>query len=835
LPFSKTHEAIFPNRNAASVAETEIDAAKFTSHTPCVQKQQLIQVMPKTISELLQDSCYELAVFKPSEIQAVEQMISERGDKIFVKCQVRGKDVQAKPEEIIRQLWIFRLTDGYKYPMKRLAVEYPITFGRDTSKRADIVVFDEDRPTVPYLITEVKKPKAKDGKEQLKSYTHATGAPLALWSNGAQTIIWHRKNPNYFIIIPDLPTAKQKIDDIANQPWTIETLIEKEKQREAEGLKARSLRQLIEDMEDEVLANAGVDVFEEVFKLIFTKLYDEMACYRESYKFLRFRNHNTATQLKASIQDLFDEAKREWEGVFAADEKIKLTADHLQVCVGSLEEWKLFNSNLDVVDDAFEYLASKSSKSEKGQYFTPRWVIDLCVKMLNPGEAETLVDTACGSAGFTVHSMFHVWKQILADLKRPASHLFTMEKKPRRCIEYVRDKVFAIDFDEKSVRVARCLNLIAGDGQTNVLHLNTLDYRKWAETTKQQDWLDTYNEGWRKLRKLRAEKDDDRAFEFDILMANPPFAGDIKQTDMLAPYELAHKENGKLDNAVGRDLLFIERNLDFLKPGGRMAIVLPQGRFNNANDQRVREFIEERCRILAVVGLDQNTFKPHTGTKTSVLFAQKWSTEEFDRREKVKAEIIEAFEKHMAVREKKGEKTIPPSKLDECRAKFFWAQSSAKSLDYNVFFATQRVESKDTSGDKIYVTKWQRSWYQKKTGAKEWESVVRDATEDEVKKAQANPEAEPVLYEIPTGHLYGGEIVDADELKVRGLKPPKDKFDRIREVRPRFYKVFIRDEHGHFVVQHDFFSTKLNDDSQTPEGIAEAFGEFAKKERLSFF
>ncbi len=261
-------------------------------------------------------------------------------------------------------------------------------------------------------------------------------------------------------------------------------------------------------MEDEVLANAGVDVFEEVFKLIFTKLYDELACFRgkRGQKYLRFRNQNTAAQLRTAIQALFDEAKNEWEGVFPQDEKIKLAPDHLQVCVGSLEEWKLFNSNLDVVDDAFEYLVNQSAKGEKGQYFTPRWVIDMCVKMLNPHEDENLIDTACGSAGFTVHSIFHVWKSILQDEGMPISHLFTMEKKPERCYDYVQDKVFAIDFDEKSVRVARCLNLIAGDGQTNVLHLNTLDFTKWDETTKQQDWLDTYHEGWKKLRRLMAMK-----------------------------------------------------------------------------------------------------------------------------------------------------------------------------------------------------------------------------------------------------------------------------------------------------------------------------------------
>ncbi len=105
-------------------------------------------------------------------------------------------------------------------------------------------------------MVEVKQITSKGGKEQLKSYTHATGAPLALWSNGAQSVVWHRKNPNFFVEIPDLPTATQTIEDIAGQPWTIETLVEKEKERDAEGIHARSLRQLIEDMEDEVLANA---------------------------------------------------------------------------------------------------------------------------------------------------------------------------------------------------------------------------------------------------------------------------------------------------------------------------------------------------------------------------------------------------------------------------------------------------------------------------------------------------------------------------------------------------------------------------------------------------
>ena len=597
------------------------------------------------------------------ELAALDALLHEKNDRLYFRCAVRKRDVLAKPEEAVRQLWIHRLTERYGYPLSRIAVEYPITFGRDNSKRADIVIFDADRPTVPFTVAEVKRVNFKEGKEQLRSYAHATGAPIALWSNGAQTIVWHRKNPNYFVKLPDLPTASQTIDDIAGQPWTIETLITKEKEREREGTRTRSLRDLIVDLEDEVLANAGVDVFEEVFKLIFTKLYDEMACYRGTYKLLRFRNSNTAAQLRVAIQDLFDEARNRWPGVFPEDDRIKLSADHLQVCVGSLEEWKLFNSNLDVIDDAFEYLVNKSAKGEKGQYFTPRWVIDMCVKILNPQEHETIIDTACGSAGFTVHSMFHVWKQIFDDLDMPQSHLLTMEGKPARCTDYVKEKVFAIDFDEKSVRVARCLNLIAGDGEGNVLHLNTLDWTKWDETIKQDEWSDTYGPGFSRLRKLREKPrgKNHRHFQFDVLMANPPFAGDIKQSDMLAPYELARKADGRRESAVGRDLLFIERNLDFLRPGGRMAIVLPQGRFNNASERRVREFIMEHCRVLTVVGLHPNSFKPHTGTKTSVLFVQKWNDD--------------------------------PIAGPLC----------PKVDDYEIFFATQRVESVNNRGQKVYV------------------------------------------------------------------------------------------------------------------------------------
>lgn len=219
-------------------------------------------------------------LFSDGADSAIEASLLEKNGKPYIRCQIRKAEVLAKPEEIVRQFWLYRLMQHYKYPAQRITLEYPITFGRDTSKRADIIVFDKDRTTIPYIIVEVKKAKQKDGKDQIKSYTHATGAPLALWSNGEQVVFWHRKNPNYFVEIPDLPATSQTTEEIVDERWNIDTLLAFEKNREAEGVAARSLKQLILDMEDEVLANAGVDVFEEVFKLIFTKLYDEMSVYQ---------------------------------------------------------------------------------------------------------------------------------------------------------------------------------------------------------------------------------------------------------------------------------------------------------------------------------------------------------------------------------------------------------------------------------------------------------------------------------------------------------------------------------------------------------------------------
>lgn len=679
------------------------------------------------LADILHDSPYSLDLDLFSRhtdlIAELENRITiktdAKGKSIpYIKCLIRDKDIQLKPEEVIRQLYTAILINDYGYSKERITYEFPVYFGRET-KRADIVVRDPGDFNVAYIIVEVKKPTAKDGREQLKSYTHATGASMAVWTNGNAITYYQRKNPNFFEDIKDIPKSNQTLADILQQPFTMNDLLENDKLTNT----GKSLKDLILEMEDEVLANAGVDVFEEVFKLIFAKLYDEQNGARDPEYNLEFRNSGQSDiQLKDKIEKLFKKACEKWSGVFPDDAKINLTPPHLSICVSSLETVKLFNSNLEVVDEAFEYLMSKSSKGEKGQYFTPRYVIDMCVKMLNPQENEKMIDTAAGSSGFPVHTIFHVWKKMQLRANKPVSHLFTATTKTHDEIEYVQNNVFAIDFDEKAVRVAKTLNLIAGDGHTNVMHLNTLDYGRWETVTREETWIDNYNEGFKKLKKLKAGGDFS-CFNFDIVMANPPFAGEVKEGQILNRYTLGTKD-GKLQKSVSRDILFIERNLNFLKPGGRMAIVLPQGRFNNSTDKFIRDFIAERCRILAVVGLHGNTFKPHTGTKTSVLFVQKWDNE------------------------------LCP-KVD----------------NYNIFFATQRLEGKNNSGDKLYWTK------------------SGDGMTTNPKAARCDIYRHPIVYQ----DLFA--TVDYD-------------------------------------CGHGKTNQKIQ---QTADGIAEAFIEFAKKEKLSFF
>lgn len=603
----------------------------------------------------------------------------------------------------------------YGYKKEQISFEEPVLFaGRQTinDKRIDICVFDEEHNNV-IMIIEVKRPeindyqKTWDGEsttpfQQMQSYANQKHPSIGVLVNGVTPPEFY-DFPDYEnqLVLDRFPNANEDI-----QEWKDKRRFTLKQLMQSDRLQTETLKDIILEVEQRFGANDSSDkAFEEIFKLIFTKLYDEKMSSGDAddiasdinrhhmllkdiddsaFRVLEFRatENDSLDDVYNKINGLFLRAQQQWQGVFPANSTLNMQKATVKSCVKELQNVKLFNSNLEVVDDAFEHLVNQNQKEGMGQYFTPRYVIDMCVKMLNPKPYERMIDTAAGSCGFPMHTIFHVWKQINPE----AYNLFTTRRRKPEETEYVQNNVFGIDFSEKSVRVGRMLNIIAGDGHTNVIELNSLDYKNWnSDYVAQPEWQAKYGEGFRKLVAMSADGTASSAgkkykgFTFDVLMANPPFAGDLDNKEQIEQYELGHKNgdaSDKLQNKVGRDILFIERNLNFLKPGGRMAVVLPQGRLNNSTDKYIREYIMKRCRVLAVVGLHGNVFKPHTGTKTSVLLVQKWTDENC------------------------GFPNIcPKPEADENGV-----------ADYPIFFATMQEPSKDNSGDKIYVTENYVTW-----------------------------------------------------------------------------------------------------------------------------
>ena len=535
--------------------------------------------------------------------------IFEEDGKSFIKCRVSDRKKVAKPEEVIRQLTINRLIDDLHYPLKRLDAEVPIKMGSTyASKKADIVVYGEDSKETPYIIIEVKKPLRKDGLEQLHSYMNATGVYYGGWLNGNEEVYQLRTEPNLFETLKRLPAVNEDLDDV------------KTPIRKFELDPIHDLKEMVLELENTVLANAGVSAFDAIFPLIFAKLWDEFD--KGEQDTMEFRTTTATPQEQyRRLDGLFKKARDAWPGIFLDADRIELTPEALVAVASSFQTKKFFDTDFDVIDAAFEYMINPEQKPDKGQFFTPRQVVKMCVKMLNPQPDEVALDPACGPCGFMIHSLNWVTERYL---KPKYGSDWKVHK-----FQYANSKLFAIDFDPRLARVAKAMMLIAGDGKAHVYRVNSLDPREWKNRT--DGLVEAIHDG-----------------KFDAVMTNPPFAGEIKQPEILGTFDLAYKGDSSKHNRVNRltrDVLFIERCLCFLKPGGRMAIVSPQGNLNNANAEYIRNFIYDKARILAVVGLHVNTFKPFTGTKTSVIFLQKW---------KDANEIITDYPIFMAASEKPG-------------------------------------------------------------------------------------------------------------------------------------------------------------------------------------
>jgi type I restriction enzyme M protein len=329
------------------------------------------------------------------------------------------------------------------------------------------------------------------------------------------------------------------------------------------------------------------------------KVWDE-----RSSKPPRFRLWDTDSDTFAQVSALLREANKAWPGVLVATEPA-LTPEHLAVCVGVLARHRISDNDLEVLDSFFEFLVSKSAKGAKGQYFTPRYVVELCIRMLKPAVDETVLDPACGSAGFLIHTLNYV--------KRSGALRTDADVR-----KYCDSKIWGFDLDARALRVGRALMVLAGDGSANLIRLNSLlrpDAVGLFAATENGDSSSLTIEDVCRSR-LRRHKG------FDVILTNPPFAGEVREKHLLESYTF-----GRGQNRIERDLLFLERCVQLLRPGGRMAIVLPHNKYAANAFAEERKWLFSKTRVLGVVGLGRHTFLPHTHQKASVLFVQKLQSE----------------------------------------------------------------------------------------------------------------------------------------------------------------------------------------------------------------
>lgn len=348
-------------------------------------------------------------------------------------------------------------------------------------------------------------------------------------------------------------------------------------------------------LEELVLANSGEDEFEEVFKLLIAKLWAE-----RSGNATRFRVESNEQKTFDTIVTLLREAEAAWPGVVEPFSRPALTIEHLQVCVEALSRHTISDSSLEVLDGFFEFMVSRAAKGSKGQFFTPRYVVELCVRMLEPQGDESVLDPACGSGGFLVHALNYVRDKEALEGKS-LQH-------------YCESKLWGFDIDARAVRVAKALMILAGDGRSNLIRLNSLLKPEMGglvslQSQNAESILTVEDIARTRLRHHKG---------FDVILTNPPFAGEVLERNVLDTYSVSRNKP-----RIERDVLFLERCVDLLRPGGRMAMVLPHNKFAATEFGGIREWVMNKCRILGVVGLGRHTFLPHTHQKASILFVQK--------------------------------------------------------------------------------------------------------------------------------------------------------------------------------------------------------------------
>lgn len=526
---------------------------------------------------------------------------------------VSGQEIKGTPEEVEAvQPFAIQLVEDYKYPKTVLQTRPQFRVKAspsDTTKKypVDIAVFKDKKKKDDdvYIIVECKKKTRKDGKTQLEDYMRLSKAELGVWFNGEERLFIKKveaKGKVLFEEIPNIPNYGQRLEDIGkfkredlNVPSNLK-LIFKAIRNHLAGNFTGATR-------DEELAR-------ELINLIFCKIYDEKFTRPQDVVSFRVGIDEDKKVVKKRILEIFEKVKTKYKEVIDISDTINLDENAIAYVVGELQNYSLIESERDVIAEAFETFIGYALKGAQGQFFTPRNSVKLLVEIVNPQPDELVIDPACGSGGFLVESLRHMWKNLDQQAKDFGwSDLALNEEKTATAIHKIR----GIEKDNFLSKVAKAYMAIIGDGKGGIFCENSLDKpSNWKPKTRQNVNLGQY----------------------DVLLANPPFGKDIKVegSEILNQYDLGYKwksagktfeKTNKLKTVETPQIIFIERCLQLLKDGGRMGIVLPETFFHAPRSRYVLHKMLENNNLTWVIDLPHNTFRPHNNAKCLAIVVEK--------------------------------------------------------------------------------------------------------------------------------------------------------------------------------------------------------------------
>lgn len=603
--------------------------------------------------------------------EVIDQQDIVLEDKQLV-CILSGEIKNIKPQESNLQSVIVMLNQEYGFDLEDMARDFKIEFtdldtGKSKKQKVELVVFENGKPheqdhIVRICIVQDDKVKDTDQKKGLAAtLENAIGAvescEFGLWANGSSYHFLQKEEDDFgndvFVDLADFPGEGETLDDLDRA--------DRSASRTPAG---DSLIKVFKRTHDYIYGNEGrkKDAFWQLLNLIFCKLFDEKRRFicaekGESYRrkfWVGIKEQNTEGGRKAvakRIKGLFEELKTDeiFSEVFDGNEAIGLTDKGLAFIAGELAKYSFLDASVDVKGMAYETIVSNTLKQEAGQFFTPRNIIKAMVEMMHPTETDRVLDPACGSGGFLVMVLDHVRKQIanelFPDLDGPLlAEKFNSIEVNERVRQYAELSIFGFDFDPDLKKAARMNMVMAGDGHANIFHVNSLAYPNWEHPEEIEKINASISQSLKEMKDLDNSYVSDAREKFDIVFTNPPFGAKVKvEQEIAARYHLSRYSDAP-------EVLFIEACYDFLKPEGKVAIVLPDGILGNPKTLPVREWILDKFKILASVDLAVEAFLPQVGVQASLLFLQKKT--EMERQ--LAQDSAEDYDVFMAIAEKLG-------------------------------------------------------------------------------------------------------------------------------------------------------------------------------------